>query len=137
MKRTLGFTLVEVMVVMVIITALAGLVGPFTIEAINKNERRTELSTLTNALKKAGYRAYLRQSRHTVVTQDHTLTISDLSQVTPWQILSFKHLSFPKQELTINENGFISPSYLTVEFNNKKDTVLLDEKVNGITEVKL
>ncbi|PHI38625.1 hypothetical protein CBQ28_03660 [Pseudoalteromonas sp. GCY] len=137
MRKALGFTLVEVMVVMVIITALAGLVGPFTIDAINKNERRAELSSLNNLLKKSGYRAYLTQSLHLVTFENNKLTIIDERNSRPWREVVFKYLTFPTQTLHINKNGFISPSELSVEYNNGKHKVQLDEKVNGIIEVKL
>ncbi|CAH9052704.1 hypothetical protein PSECIP111951_00673 [Pseudoalteromonas holothuriae] len=137
MNQVRGFTLIEIMVVIVIITALAGLVGPMTINSINKNERRSELSHLTRVLKKAGYRAYLRQSMHTVFLGSQSLIITDSLQDAPWLTVTFKYLKFPKQTLFINENGFVSPVVVEVEYEQKRQTIELDKKVNGFVEVSL
>ena len=105
-RRTSGFTLVELLVVLVIMGTLVTLVGPLTVRQLENVERtgqREEFlrylqQTQFNAINfRRPYRVELNGDRFRLFRQQQSIPIIDKS---------FSLLSFPNQSLTINANGF-------------------------------
>jgi prepilin-type N-terminal cleavage/methylation domain-containing protein len=59
-----GFTLIELMIVMAIVSLLLGLVGPLAINNLEKANAKQELLTIKNWLTKISYRAFHTGKEH-------------------------------------------------------------------------
>lgn len=57
--RTHGFTLIEILVVMLVMALLAGLVAPNVYRSVHSYELHTQRQTILAQLGEMGYRAYL------------------------------------------------------------------------------
>ena len=132
-----GFTLIEIMVVMAVVSLLISFVGPLTLNAIDKSERKSETQQLKRLLKKAGYLSFIRQNHLTVKLTGSDVSIADSFSKEQWHQSSFEHLVFTEQTLQINENGFIAPSTVTLSYDGGSLTIELDAYVNGFTTVVL
>ncbi|WP_281556600.1 type II secretion system protein [Thalassomonas sp. RHCl1] len=154
-----GFTLIELMIVMAIVSLLMGLVGPLTVKAYEKIQVKEEQLTLINLLRANSYRSfaagqagvfslnnnaitfrYLNRSgtegRRVLSAEspDDTSFHSDNSFVdseATIAALEFKYLSFLPQTLQVNTFGLLSPAQVTLKINGKEQVLDLSEKVNG------
>ncbi|WP_192508449.1 pilus assembly FimT family protein [Pseudoalteromonas aurantia] len=135
MQKSLGYTLIEIMIVMTVVSLLIGFVGPFTIDAIERTERKSETLQFKSLLKKAGYDAYIRQIELIVTLTGSSITVASPNNETRLYQHTFEHLNFPAQSLYINSNGFISPDNVDLQSGEKQVKVELGEAVNGVHEV--
>lgn len=96
-----GFTLVELLVVMVIVGAVVGLVAPRLIGAGEAIKAAAEERKLADIVETVRMRSFLRQASYTIKFADHKLRVEN--EAAGWQ---FKFISFPPTALTFNGNGF-------------------------------
>ncbi|WP_462146558.1 type II secretion system protein [Pseudoalteromonas gelatinilytica] len=119
-KTQQGFTLMELMVVMTIITLLTGLVGPMTINSLEKAEAKSELLTIKGQLRKISYRSYILQSASEVTFKGHLMTVKYLNSTEESLTFEQKILFFDEQVLYFNSYGFVSPLELSVAYREQK-----------------
>jgi prepilin-type N-terminal cleavage/methylation domain-containing protein len=108
----LGFTLIELMIVILVMGLLAGLVAPLTFKQMDKSRAKTDYLKLRNVIKGHTTKAFAQGVSYRIETKDQTLTaLSVLGQ----HSYTFKYLEMPEQFFIINANGFPSIDKLTLE----------------------
>ena len=100
-QSTSGFTLIELMVVLMIIGLSAALVSPRVIEIYDKIMLHAEEQKLRDCFAVVKNRAFIRQVPLTMVFKENGVTIEG----EPAPVL-FDIVVFPPQALTFNGNGF-------------------------------
>ncbi len=116
-----GFTLVELLVVLVISTAALAIVGPVSIDQIQASQGRAEVQELRSLIKQLSYRAYTTGKTHKLLLNGNRASAS----LDEWQFSkNFKRIEFSNTTLTFNNHGFVSPDHLSV--TNKNTTLVVD-----------
>ena len=110
--RQSGFTMIELMVVMLIMTTVIGLVGSLTIDRLDKTKSKTEVMSLKNTIKELGYRAFVTSNKHELRFDGKALTIF-VSQNTHKKI-QFEYLFFQPQSIVLNTMGYPIQTHLNV-----------------------
>lgn len=125
-----GFTLIELMVVMTIITLLIGLVGPLAINSLDKAQAKSEILTLKNRLRKISYRAYILQSSAEVTFKGKEITISYNGSNSQPITITNEVLFFNEQVLYFNNYGFVQPLKLNLTYRDINTTLDLASLIN-------
>ncbi len=128
--QTYGFTLVELLVVLVIAGVTMALVGPFTYEQIAKSEERSEYNKLLSTLKRLSAVSFSHGKPY-ILSFNQTRFEAAANQKS--KIHEFEHISFPSQTLIINANGYPEPSHLNVKYQGNIVAVNLFQ-VLGFTD---
>jgi prepilin-type N-terminal cleavage/methylation domain-containing protein len=154
-KRSLtnGFTLIELMIVMAIVSVLITMVGPLAINSLEKAEAKQELLTLKTWIRKISYRAYsVGQSftlelsgKRATLYHDNTIfnnniktTKSSAIDKSDREVImtkTFGALFFQPQKLLYNEKGFVEPKQLVGTYRERQFQINLYEWVNGEIEI--
>lgn len=136
-KTTRGFTLIELMIVMLIVALLMGLVGPLAINSLEKAEAKQEMLTMKNWFRKVSYRAFSTQQTYVLKLSGKKVELylnsakfNDQKQ-TPILSKTLESLFFQPQELTYSAKGFVSPGIVEGLYRNKTITIDLKSWVNG------
>lgn len=124
---TKGFTLIELMVILVIMGVLLSLVGPLAVQNLDKVTVKTEEKQFQNWLIKTSFSAFNRGSPLALNLQGHQVVVYAATQfeqegsseansedTDPIDSITFETLFFQPQTLLLNKNGF--PSADTVEY---------------------
>ena len=125
-----GFTLIELMVVMTIITLLIGLGGPLAINSLDKAQAKSEILTLKNRLRKISYRAYILQSSAEVTFKGKEITISYNGSNSQPITITNEVLFFNEQVLYFNNYGFVQPLKLNLTYRDINTTLDLASLIN-------
>lgn len=122
-----GFTLVELITVMLLVSLLAGLVGPLTINAIERAQAKAEVLNVNNLINKLSYQAYIQQSNIVISFYEKQLTINDSLQekTKSYQYIMFKNTPV----IHINQNGFIWPASIKYSIQEKENELILNDKL--------
>lgn len=127
-----GFTLIELMVVMSIVTLLMGMVGPLAINSLEKAKAKEEMLSMKNWLRKISYRAFSTGQQYTVKVSGKNISLyADSNQQIAIVDKTFESLFFQPQKLTYNVKGFVSPEFLVGTYRETPLTIDLAEWVNG------
>lgn len=103
-SRSRGFTLVEVLLVVLLMSIVVALVAPLGVDQVDKARAQTEWLTLDRQIGRLSMDAFLRGD---------FVTLSAAGKQLVWEtdggqqgVMEFKHLFFsPEQRITINPNG--------------------------------
>ncbi|MEW6983266.1 type II secretion system protein [Colwelliaceae bacterium 6471] len=133
-KKQIGFSLIELMVVMAIMAVLMSLSGGLFQKSINQQERHIELENIHQIFKQLTYQAYYNGAPQRVRLQEHQLlfvelvdeAVSDenrlgLEAQYNYRVLNaieFKQLLFVAQDYEISSKGIISPSEFSIFSGN-------------------
>ncbi|WP_299791216.1 prepilin-type N-terminal cleavage/methylation domain-containing protein [uncultured Shewanella sp.] len=121
--KSQGFTLIELMVILVIMGVLLSLVGPLAVNNLDKVTVKTEEKQLQNWLIKTSFSAFNRGTPLSVNLQGHQVVVyaatpleleGNSADTDPIDLITFETLFFQPQTLLLNKNGF--PSADTVEY---------------------
>ena len=104
LRRTGGFTLIEILLVVLLTSILVALVAPLGVQQVEKARAQTEWLTLQREIGRLSMRAFLRGEFITLDVSGRQLL---------WQsgrgeqgVIQFEQLFFsPPQKITINPNG--------------------------------
>lgn len=100
-SRTAGFTLVEILVVMVIAAAGISLVAPRLIGTYEKIRVYSEEQKLLDIIEAVSIRSFLRQVPQTITFKDKGLGLKNKDVK-----VEFEYIGFPEASITFNGNGF-------------------------------
>ena len=129
-KGVSGFTMIELLTVITIMSLLITLVGPVSINFIKKTQAQSEFIQLKNDLKKLSYLSFVSATIHQIdFSEQQALVIKNKQQS---NVLKFQHLHFDPQQISFNSRGYPNPEYLTVNFVNKKEQINLFKLVEGV-----
>ncbi len=139
LRQKLGFTLIELMIVMSIVALLLSLVGPMAIQNLEKAEAKQEMLQMKNWLKKISYRASATGQQHLLKLSGSQAVLymidesQNQNQNTSQLIISktFNSLTFKAQQLTYSVKGFVTPELLQGRYRSKDLTININQWVNG------
>ncbi len=129
-RYTSGFTLIELIVVMSIMSIVLSLVGPLTLRMLDRAQAQSELITFKNSIKKVSYIAFASATQHSFDLKQHELVVYKAGE--ELQQTQFDYLSFEPQTVTFNSRGYPSPEELTIHLLNKSEQVNLFKLVEGV-----
>ena len=109
-----GFSLIELMVVMAIMSVLMGLTGGVIMKNIAQQNRLVELEKTQHYFRLLSYKAYYSGYPITVSASEHTLTITENEKITHVQ---FEELEFVKTTFNIQTTSVIFPDNFKVMWN--------------------
>lgn len=108
-----GFTLIEILLVLVLGTLLVGLVAPLGVNQVEKARAQSEWLTLEREVRELALQAFLKSDHVTVHAAGHELA---------WQSLygeggsmSFEQIYFAQEQtITFNPNGIADAPHIEV-----------------------
>lgn len=106
--NTRGFTLIELMVVMVILSILGSLVGPNLLKAFDRQKINTERELFKKQVEQASVIAFSQVSPISVTLQGKSYKIKKAEQVV--LAVDTEYLFFPEQRLEISKTGVLNLS---------------------------
>lgn len=123
-----GFSLIELLIVITLMGLALALVGPMTIDFIDKSKARNERLKLNRWVKKQSFNHFIQNKSSTYYFNGKTVYFkgdslssdSDTSNI----IITFEYLFFKPQYVHFNQHGFTSSKYLT--FNSNTQMMQLD-----------
>tara|TARA_R110000737_G_scaffold34013_2_gene52291 strand:+ start:10741 stop:11172 length:432 start_codon:yes stop_codon:yes gene_type:complete len=125
-----GFTMIELLTVITIMSLLITLVGPTSINFLAKAQAQAEFIQLKNDLKKISYLSFVSATVHQIdFNQNQGSVIKNQKKTTT---LRYEHISFAQQQVRFNSRGYPSPEILMVNFANKSKEINLFKLVEGV-----
>jgi len=131
-----GFTLIELMIVMLIVALLGAMVGPMAINSLEKAQAKQELLTLKNWFKQISYRAYIGGQSLKITLDGKQALLMTASEENIIKKETFDFLFFQPQQLLFNNKGFVSPLNVTGTYRKQALELDLSQWVNGTQEKK-
>jgi len=111
-KALRGFTLIELMIVIMLLGLVMSLVGPLTFQQVETARARSEQENLKRWLRQQSFFVYSRKESIELDFDGKALYLkkADGSRET---LKQFNYLFFPPQQIRLNINGFPHPSDLS------------------------
>jgi prepilin-type N-terminal cleavage/methylation domain-containing protein len=125
-----GFTLIELIVVMSIMSIVLSMVGPLTLRMLDRAQAQSELISFKNSVKKVSYIAFASGTEYSFELKQHQLIVYRADD--ELQQTEFDHLNFEPQIITFNSRGYPSPEELSIKLLNKNEQVNLFKLVEGV-----
>ncbi|MBF0225772.1 MAG: type II secretion system protein [Desulfobacterales bacterium] len=116
--KSSGFTLIEILVVMVIFTLGASIVFPAIVRSYDKVCSHAEERRLTDILNEVKMRAFFRQTAYTLVGNGRNLKIKEKEIK-----INFKYIEFSNFALVFNGNGFPNKSSIEYKVQGKEKKI--------------
>lgn len=124
LRKTCGFTLIEILLVVLLTSILAALVAPLGIEQVEKARAQSEWLTLDREIDRLSLDAFLRGDFVTIYAAGRQLA---------WEfrggkqgVIEFEHLFFsPEQRITINPNGIADRLVIEVLQRDRRRRLML------------
>lgn len=123
-RKPSGFSLIEIMIVLIIIGALAAIVAPLTVKQLEGSKARSEYLHFRSALKGLTAKAFTRGVSYQVQMKDSNLTVSS---VLGKELFVFEQLALPELTFYINRNGFPSVDSFKVQLAKQEKVVKLED----------
>jgi prepilin-type N-terminal cleavage/methylation domain-containing protein len=105
-KKQLGFSLIELMVVMAIMAVLMSLTGGLATNNVSKRERLVEIEKVAQIFKRLSYQAYYTGYDIKVRLDKNTLTAHTAGQT---KVVEFAQLNFVANDYLVSTKAFVSP----------------------------
>ena len=111
--RVRGFTLIEILIVVLLVSIVAGLVAPLGVEQVEKARAQSEWLTLDREIGRLAMDAFLRSDFITIDAAGKQLAWASSGGARG--VIEFEQLFFsPQQRVTFNPNGIADRSVLEV-----------------------
>lgn len=148
-KSHRGFTLIELMVVLVILGTMLTLVGGATVQSYEKAQAKTELMQLRNTLSALGYRGFSLGKSIIVKLEGKRLTakteivfpkesIDSDEELKKNVILdkTYEYLFFQPQKIRFSRKGFAQDDDIKVFIGNREEAFSLRTNMKVINHEK-
>lgn len=136
LKRNLGFTLIELMIVMAISALLVGMVGPLAMNSVDKANARQELLTVKNWLNKVSHRSFYTGETHILKLTGKQVSLYRADdQQAPIASKVFDDIFFQPQTLIFNNKGFVQPNILKATSRGELLELNLARSINKLEEL--
>ncbi len=125
-----GFTLIEILLVVMLLSITLMLVAPLGVEQVEKARAQSEWIALDREIGRLSMTAFLRSEFISIYAAGKELAweTGDGEQ----GVIVFEHLFFsPEQRLSINPNGIAEPMELEVLQRDRQRTLSLMPEVRG------
>lgn len=124
-KDNAGFTLIELMVVMAIISIAYSLVGPNLLQSYENIQARAEVRELNETIKKLSYKAFLTGKEIDIALENNVVRYNFTKNDKQIK-LNYRYLRFPAQQLKVSSSGFIDQVSFITLIDNISEEVSLD-----------
>ncbi|NTS76917.1 type II secretion system protein [Catenovulum sp. SM1970] len=137
MNRPRGFTLIELLVVLAILSLLMSIVGPLTIQQVDKMKAKEELQTLSRWLDARQYQMFARGYEGLVTFDSRKVLLqraikdNDLLKLKNEAYLELDLISFPKQQIKISPFGFTEYTEIDYVLLGKRNILTVGEKYHA------
>ena len=121
-----GFTLIELIIVLSIVSLLLSVVAPISIKAVDKTEAKTELLSTTKWIKNIGFQSFIEQQSYMLELNGNTLSLYKKPSNDLVKTKQLESLSFTQQWVNFNANGFITPEQISGHFRGEPLTISLE-----------
>ena len=125
-KRETGFTLIELMVVLIIISLLASLVAPAIFKRIEKAEISAEEKKLASIFESAKIISFARRTPVVIKLENNILTIMNTARE-PKSSTGFQFFLFEKDLVRYNANGFCDQKDIKYICDNRERILSLEK----------
>ncbi len=124
LRKTCGFTLIEILLVVLLTSILAALVAPLGIEQVEKARAQSEWLTLDREIGRLSLDAFLYGDFVTIYAAGKQLVWE--SRGGQQGVIEFEHLFFsPDQRVTINPNGIADRAEIEVLQRDRRRRLML------------
>ena len=124
-----GFTLIELITVISIMAIVLALVGPLTVNFVEKAQAQTEYIQLKNSLKKLSFTSFASSTTYGITFEGSSVIVNKADKFVSKK--TFDYLSYTKQKVLFNANGYPEPEMLTVKKRNKTEKINIFKLVEG------
>jgi prepilin-type N-terminal cleavage/methylation domain-containing protein len=125
-RHTKGFTLIELIMVLSIVSLLLAVVAPISINAVDKTEAKTELLSTTKWIKNIGFQAFIEQQNYALKLSGNTLSLYSQPSNQLVKSKTLESLKFTQQWVNFNSNGFVTPQKISGHFRGEPLSILLE-----------
>ncbi len=134
-NRVSGFTLIEIIIVLSIVSLLMTVVGPLAINNLEKARAKQEMLTVKTWLRKISYRSYNTGNNYLLKLSGKKLELfldSEIDEIQSTKVTSkaLDYLFFQPQVLYYNSKGFVTPERVVGSYQEKALEIDLSEWVN-------
>lgn len=111
-SRLRGFSLIELMIVIVLMSLLAAIVAPLTFRQLDRAKAKTEYLVFRNTLKSLSAKAFTQGLSYEIKMAGNSYTArSVLGQ----RVYQLEYLTLPNKSFSINRNGYPSIHAFTLD----------------------
>lgn len=110
----LGFTLIELMIVITIMTIALTLVGPSLFKVYDKSKVRSDLLSLKDSTQKIAYKAFINDRAIELKASGNTISFFYQDEKLVINSLSYDYIAFPEQSIVFSNFGFADTQELKV-----------------------
>ncbi|MGO2181158.1 MAG: type IV pilin protein [Pseudoalteromonas nigrifaciens] len=121
-----GFTLIELIMVLSIVSLLLAVVAPISINAVDKTQAKTELLSTTRWIKSIGFQAFIEQQSYALKLSGNTLSLYSQPNNELVKSKTLESLKFTQQWVNFNSNGFVTPQKISGHFRGEPLSILLE-----------
>ena len=118
------------MVVMAVVALLVGLVGPLTMQQLDKAQAKAELLNLKRELVAVSQRAFFSDMQLTAKLAGKELSVFSEDNQTIIYNKNFDYLFFQPQEIVFNNIGFVSLISINANYRDEPLTINLNDLIN-------
>ena len=128
-----GFTLIELLVVITLMGSLLALVGPLSVESVERMAAQRELRGLQALLKASSARAFTHGEVVTLALEGRTLRASQGQGAwgAPLEEKRYEHLAFHPATLSFSRGGFPSSNTLRLTYRDQERSLDLSRLLSG------
>jgi len=124
-----GFTLIELMIVLMVMALLFGLVGPLTMKSLDRAEAKKEQLTVKNWLVGVSHRAYYSGNQFKVALEGKQIQLANFDgQVI--ETFTMNSLFFTPTTVHFNRYGFTDKETVEVTVNGRSSSFNFADDIN-------
>ena len=117
-KQSRGFTMIELLIVLMIMMTLLGLVGGNVIESVQRTRAQAEVVSFLELLKKCGVTAFASGQSLSLALDGNRITIEPASTGQVHEVI-YEHLDFEVHQMTFFRNGLPDTDNVSVNVDGK------------------
>lgn len=118
----LGFTLIELMLVLVIAGMMSALVGGLVIGTVAKQERLVEVERVLQTFRMLSYKAYYSGENIAVTLSNNQLLIKYQNKT---KTITFKQLDFEEEEFVISTKATVNPTVFSTKWSGEQKSFVI------------
>lgn len=115
-SRALGFTLIELLIVVAIVAVAGSVIGPYSIEMLNRHQYKQEIAEARRTLRDIAEVSFLSGYDLSIELKENQLFVFKEGRELPKLTTVYEQLKFKEQRYSLRSSGFLSP--LTIELDN-------------------
>jgi len=123
----LGFTLVEMLIVMTIVGSLLSLVGPLAIDSLYKAQARSEILGMKNWLKYQSQRAFISGNNIHIQLKGKQAELVLSSLPNSPEVKQFEYLFFQPQDIHFSQHGVSRTRQVTASIAELEINIELED----------